>query len=656
MTDSLQTKLTDFYGRFPEILEVFREVCGDETFYDQIDEDDLSDYVANRAFETGDEVYTGFFRKLLLDRNEMASVMREYLEYKMRLTGSITTRTPSQQNMDPQRTLTEAEVLDLPHRSTREVSASRLEIPPAAMPTSARITLDVAEADGTPTQVLPIRLEHGSRISGPSPQSQPPVTDPSQRITSAQTVILPANGGQRDQGAAPVAERLSELPPVEQRLSDIPSPPSEPKVIIAGHSLITHKSVVSEGAAPRAVATPLGAHSRSSGISTGTGPSREQARTSAPPPAPPPPTVNEENIRSGAAQLVQKFLAVKKHTVHYDVWRDFRKEYFDLVYKLEQFLAAVSRIERGPFLPENRRAILDLAHACEILASRVLEATVEKVTNPPASPEHALIFAQRNMINGTRNLIRQLSQSIAKFEDTKAANDIKGFLDNWRQQRNPLRWAFGFTTGAIKHEIVSRRRVIFNFAIPQGTPMLAHNKPHVLLNLMDRIFFRALKKKVPLKFEFIKATNELSIANKKQLKTLRRDKNIAALVRELDGRWDLPGRTRRFFRSLFRRARKGYPPYHRLLIPLTAANGNGLSGSRNGGVSNPPANGNGRLTPAEGRKLGEAPTIAVPVPPPSTSSVSLQAVSAMNVFSPASMLPNIAPSFPMGPLPALQFI
>lgn len=656
MSDPFDTKLVQYYGQFPEVLETFREFYGDDAAIEEvIDDEELSDYVSERAFATGDEGYVGFVHKLLLDSEQIAQIMREFFEHKTRLTASITARTPpssipqsDRPTLDVHRTLSEAEALRLHSAETRDISATSF-MPVGEIPTAARPTT----AQGDPTRILPIELDSAARLRGPQAEQSP---DSDEGVASVQTVILPANGGQRGHSAAPVAERLSELPPVEQRLSEIPPPPGEPKVIIGGHSLITHKSKLSEGTAPKAVATPLGVHSRSSSIPSGTGPSREQAKISTPPPAPPsPPVINERDIQSRAAQLVRTFLAAKKHPAHYDVWRAFRSMYFDIVNQLESFLGVVSRIQRGPFLPENRRAILDLAHASDILAARVLEAAVEKVTNPPASAEHALIFAQRNMINGTRNLIGQLYQSVAKFDDERAANDITGFLDNWRQQRNPLRWAFGFMASAGKHAIVSRRKTGLTFSIPQGTPMLAHKKPHVLLALMDRVFFRALKKKVSLNFELATVTNELAIANKKQLKKLRRDKTIRALVKELDGRWDLPGRTRRFFRWLFRRARKGYPPYHRLLIPITAANGNGLSGSKNNGAANPPASGNMRITPAEARKLGKAVTIAAPVPPTSTNSACVQAVSAMSVFLPATQV-NVAPLFPLGPLPALQVI
>jgi hypothetical protein len=633
--------LVEFYGQFEEVHKAFEEVCGNNECYDMIDNDDLSDWVSEQAFRTGDEWYIGFVEKLIIDPAQAARIMREYLQHKMRLTGSITARThgadPSphdRETRDMHRTLTEAEMLEMQAGATRDVSMTsyipRQAIPPEARPTSAQ---------DAPAQTQPIDLQLSRRRSGPA--------DPSASVSSAQTVILPAVSGQRGHVAAPAPERLSELPPVEQRMSEAPpASPSAPKVIIAGNSLITHKSRVSEGRIPRPVATPNGSQSLAPAPPLSTSSSSQKSVVSSPPPQPsvsPPVVISERDVETRAAQIVQSLHNTKNHAAQRETWRTFRESYFNLVYQLERFLATTSRIEHGPFLPENRRAILNLAHATDILASKVLEASVEIVTNPPASLEHALIASQRNMIGGIRNLIMRLSHSIAKFEDEKARSDIRGFLDNWRQVKNPMRWAFGFFTGTAKYDVVSTRRQRFDFSIPPNLPQIYHNKPHVLLDLIDLIFIRALKKKVSLNFELANITNEMAITNKKALKKLRSDKKIAALVEQLGGRWDLPGRFRRAWRSIFNRAAVGRPPYHRLLIPVKMQNGNGS-------VSNPPeTNSQGKTPQSSTRQLGEAPTIAAPILN-GNRYVERSMFSAWHVFSPVVM-----PPFFMQPtLPAIM--
>ncbi len=507
---------------------------------------------------------------------------------------------------------------------------SRVDMPVLRPP----ITVDTHRADVPP---LPTSPPVPVRPEPPAPETPPPPPAPApaapaaaDSVASRETRILPA----RDEApvlAAPAlppiyGESPDELLPVEERLSAAPaSPPGGARVVFWGHerSQVTGMTEPLQDVAPaRPVASPLPAQ-RPPAV----GPSQEAARASSPPAAPAtdPVIARTSMIRSEARQVSRAVRQARKPAELLSASDRFVNSYLDLMSRLNaMILGMTTRSASGfyqmpeYFSAEEKAAIFSFANLTDAFASEVVNALDAALPKKPKKAEHAFIMAEMQLIAELRRRVTDLSAAInpaSSAQQMAIRQMIEAFREELADIVNPITWSERVLVEMKKFKKFASRMDDVSVTVKGEVSAVVFDRPELFRLIIERMMVGSARfhwRDVKLNLEWNERRRstgdqgELVVSSQSNsLRRFRRDRNVSSAVSQLGGRWDLPGRWGRFWRSRFSVLRR--TALHRLMLPIPVSRAT-VNGS--GTLSPPPPPARSSGASSEGvRVLGLAETV-----------------------------------------------
>lgn len=420
-------------------------------------------------------------------------------------------------------------------------------------------------------------------VTPPAPPA--PAASPADSIASRETRILPAQG-QATAAQAPAAPARDSGPPPVEQMSVVP--PSAP--------------------AP--------APTSRSGPAIGVGPTPEQARASTPPSASADPYVRETaRVRIAATQLAQSLRSARNPRELLNAWQNIQTAYLNLVNNLDNLIKAESMmelvsqlngkaaddftrlqrmIEPGSFDDNARAKILSYANITDMFAGIVFSAAWDAsapFSKKPKFSEQAFLLTQMRMIADVRERVKDIVKSIhpdGTGTSAQISNDITSLRSEIDIYINPILWTDKFLTTIRSYRKFDRRLSEVFVSMKGDVSMIQFGNPQQYINLISRFLLYASKfhwKQVRLNFEWNQQRSSsdtqgtLIIGSESlSLSGVRRQDGVREIVRQMDGRWDIPWFLGRHFRKRLQKVRNIFgPPFDRVMIPIAAAANRGAT-------------------------------------------------------------------------------
>lgn len=329
-------------------------------------------------------------------------------------------------------------------------------------------------------------------------------------------------------------------------------------------------------------------------------------------------------IRSEARQIAEALRQSRKPAAMLAVFDRFNSAYMGLMNRLNGMILGLtvrsaSGFYQMPeyFSPEERTAIFSFANLTDAFAEEVMKALT--LPKKPKKAEHAFIVAEAALIGALRVRARELSAAINPAGSSNQMA-IRQKIDAFRQElseiAHPISWNERVLTEMRKFKKLAGRLEDVSVTTKGEVSAVVFDRPEMFKLIIERMVIEAAKfhwKDIKLTFEWNERRKsagdqgELVISSaSSSLRRFRRDRDISGIVRQLGGRWDLPGRLGRFLRSRFTVLRR--MAVHRLMLPIP------LSRSRVSGSGTqappPPTTSSGSGSSGEGVKvLGLADTV-----------------------------------------------
>jgi hypothetical protein len=266
-------------------------------------------------------------------------------------------------------------------------------------------------------------------------------------------------------------------------------------------------------------------------------------------------------------------------------------------------MQAIGSSGRFSSMPEHyddaaRGNIFQLTTLADVLINEVMKALDAKLAKvkKPKSAEMAFVMAQRNLINGLKekaDALRTAASASGRGTDVIIRQNFAAFRDEMNRLTSPITWTEALLGELKKFKKYRSRLSRVTTTMVGDMSKLKFDDPSQYTNIIERMILEAAKwhwKDVRLNFEWNQNKSSRGFQGtlvitspKNQLKRFKRNREFAARIGALDGRWDLPGRLGRTTRRFLPKMRIFGPPMHRLSIPIAESRNSQPNGSQSSG-------------------------------------------------------------------------